>query len=287
MIEPVTFVPIIGAARSGTKMLRDTLAGAINADRVPYDVNYLWRIGNEHRPNDYIPESEADPRVLTDIRGALLRFSTGRPIMVEKTVSNCLRIPYVARVFPGAKFVILTRDGYDIIESSRRQWTARPDWKYVLAKARTFPIAKAPGYALGYLSATVRRLVGRRTKQPPFWGPRYIGMTADVQSKPLIEVCAIQWLRCMEGIRDGLNALDRQDWIAVRYEDIARNPADSLAKIARFTATDMCPAASAVSNVRSDRLGVGTKTLSDSEVQLVRPYVEAGTRIIEEIHACH
>ena len=45
-------VIIIGAARSGTKYLRDVLATAPNAARVPYDINYIWRYGSEIREGD-------------------------------------------------------------------------------------------------------------------------------------------------------------------------------------------------------------------------------------------
>src|SRR4051812_20775701 len=39
-------VIVIGAARSGTKLLRDSLATHADVARVPYDVNYVWRFGN-------------------------------------------------------------------------------------------------------------------------------------------------------------------------------------------------------------------------------------------------
>ena len=50
-------VIIIGAARSGTKYLRDVLATAPNAARVPYDINYIWRYGSESHPDDALPAS--------------------------------------------------------------------------------------------------------------------------------------------------------------------------------------------------------------------------------------
>ena len=43
-LEPIV---LIGAARSGTKILRDALATALGVPQVPYDVGYVWRYGNE------------------------------------------------------------------------------------------------------------------------------------------------------------------------------------------------------------------------------------------------
>jgi hypothetical protein len=44
-------VIILGAARSGTKYLRDILATAPNAARVTYGINYIRRYGSEDHPD--------------------------------------------------------------------------------------------------------------------------------------------------------------------------------------------------------------------------------------------
>jgi hypothetical protein len=46
---------VIGAARSGTKFLRDVIGASPYAAVVPYDVNYVWRGGNEGFPDDALP----------------------------------------------------------------------------------------------------------------------------------------------------------------------------------------------------------------------------------------
>ena len=45
---------LIGAARSGTKFLRDVLASAVGVKSVPYDVNYIWRHGSPNYGHDVL-----------------------------------------------------------------------------------------------------------------------------------------------------------------------------------------------------------------------------------------
>ncbi len=47
-------VIVIGAARSGTKVLREMLAASPNVAAVSFDVNFIWRTGNEGEANDVL-----------------------------------------------------------------------------------------------------------------------------------------------------------------------------------------------------------------------------------------
>ena len=146
-------VILIGAARSGTKFLRSLLGVDAKVGEVPYDVNYIWRYGNEAYPDDALPVSLAAPRIKAYIRRLLSKqasMGTARSILVEKTVSNTLRIPFVREVFPEARFIHLIRSGRDVTESAMRMWLSPPDWRYLLQKARSFPVSNF-GYAAWYL----------------------------------------------------------------------------------------------------------------------------------------
>src|SRR5260221_4458788 len=225
-------VIIIGAARSGTKMTRDVIARHPGVDRIPFDINYVWRFGNECYRHDELPSSALTPEIRSRLISYFNQNSTGRPFLIEKTVSNCLRIPFVYAVFPDAIFVHLIRDGRDVVESVQRQWTARPDWRYVLEKARTFPILQAPGYALKYASTMLKRVLRNTERSAGTWGPRYQGIDEDVAHRDLIEVCAIQWVRSVEATLRDLAAVPADQVINVRYEDFVQNPQDQLKQIA-------------------------------------------------------
>lgn len=274
-------VLVIGAARSGTKLLRDSLASGIGADSVPYDVNYLWRLGNERATSDQLDPASLSAQQTARIRREVLAFNRGAGVLVEKTVSNSLRVPFVANVFPEARFVHVVRDGLDVVESSMRQWTARPDPSYLLAKARHFPVRLAPRYAARYAIETVRRLRDAPEQAPPVWGPRYEGIDADSATLGLPTVCARQWSRCVMSSLEGLTAVRPDRQVAVRFEEFVADPLTILQ-----TTVDVLelPAPAKVSNLPSiieGRVGHGRCHLADREVDAVMDEIASAQAAVE------
>jgi len=230
--EPVF---IIGAARSGTKMLRDLIAFTANIDKVPFDVNYIWRMGNENVPHDELaPEmacSEARARIIDKLK----RYSRNGKFLLEKTVSNSLRVPFVDHVFPGAKYIHLVRDGLDVTESAYRQWLAPPDWEYIFEKLKTFPISSAFKYGVSYARKTLNRVLPiQRNRAFTTWGPLYNGIQDDLQTYSLIEVCALQWYWSVKKASDALGRLPAERVLNVRYEAFVREPRAGLEAIVNF-----------------------------------------------------
>lgn len=218
---------VLGAARSGTKLLRGILSATRELAEVPFDVNYLWRLGNEDLPHDAIPAAAATPPVQRRLRARLARAAglarDAEPAYVEKTVSNVLRIPFVLAVLPDAHYVHLVRDGRDVVESAIRSWQEVPAAGYLLRKARTFPWLSALPYAVRYGRSMAGRLVGR-SGHVRTWGPRYPGIDGDVAARPLAEVCALQWLRCVEAYEAGRDLIPPDRLVEVRYEDLMADP---------------------------------------------------------------
>ena len=60
---------IIGAARSGTKFLRDLGAASPHVDVIPFDINFLWRLGNESAPDCELKVDDLDSAKVQAIRG--------------------------------------------------------------------------------------------------------------------------------------------------------------------------------------------------------------------------
>lgn len=243
-------VVLLGAARSGTKLVRDCLAQQSSLAKVPYDINYVWRLGNEGLDHDELDPASLTPATRARIRGHLARFAGDQPLLLEKTVSNCLRVPFVAAVLPEARYVHLVRDGRDVAESVERQWTAKPDWAAVIRKARTFPLLQAPGYATRYAAATVRRATGRAERQT-VWGPRYAGMDVDLATEDLLTVCAYQWARCVERALEGLGDIAPDRVHTVRFEEFVRDPGRVLAELGVFLDVDFTPIAGYVASIVS------------------------------------
>ena len=228
---------IIGAARSGTKFLRDLLATDTALDCVPYDVNYVWRTGNESLSHD-----ELDPASLTPARQrriqrtlmslAKLSSDSDPARLVEKSVSNGLRIPFIEAVFPNARYLHIVRDGRPVIESSMRLWQAPPDTGSLKRKLRDLPVSQY-GYlywfGINYLKG---RLKGRSGGE--VWGPRYQGILDDLETESLLTIVTRQWCKTVDLAADTMKTIPEGRQLTVRYDDLMRDPI-TLERIAAFS----------------------------------------------------
>ncbi|QDU87395.1 hypothetical protein Pla175_07550 [Pirellulimonas nuda] len=224
---------VLGAARSGTKLLRGMLAEAAGVAMVPYDVNYLWRAADPACQDDELCAQKLTSQVADRLRRSLNRAAglskNARGTFVEKSVSNVLRIPYVLRALPEARFVHLLRDGRDVTESAMRCWQSPPAAGYALRKAFSFPWAQCFSYGVRQAGRSLIRLVGRGPA--PCWGPCYRGMQHDARNLPLAEVCAWQWRRCVEAYERDRQLLAPERRVEVRYEELVSQPTETLTRV--------------------------------------------------------
>ncbi len=259
-------VVIVGAARSGTKILRDTLAAATGGGVVPYDIGFVWRVG-QSPPDDVLDPATATPRRRRFITGYLERYAAGEPrAVIEKTVGNTLRVPFVSAVLPGAAYVHLLRDGVDVAESTMRQWSAPADARYLRDKVRHFPLRLAPTYGRAYALSLLRRRL-KADARVASWGPRYPGIDRDLRDAGLLTVCARQWRASVTTARRdfadlGLPVLE------VRYEDLVARPAAVLSDVADFCdlPSDVGSLEAASRRIVPGRSGVGAASLEASEL---------------------
>ncbi len=229
--EPIV---ILGAARSGTKMLRALLSSHPDVTPVPWDVNFIWKHGNYDVPHDELVPEQLTSRSRRFIARTIRRHGGAGPRIVEKTVGNTLRPEFVHAVFPDAYFIHLIRDGRDVAESARRMWRAPMDRRAVLQKLRAFPLAALPTYGLQYARAYLERGLGHRDGSVSTWGPRWRGIDQDVRARSLLEVCAIQWRRSVEASLAGLATMDPERVVEVRYEELCANPVQEAERLLSF-----------------------------------------------------
>lgn len=264
-------VILLGAARSGTKLLRSILAEHPQLAVVPYDINYVWILGQHRLGHDELDPADLDPATADFIRSFLDRFrEPADAAVVEKTVSNTLRVPFVDAVFPDARFLHLLRDGRDVAASAREQWLSRSSGGSLVTKLRTFPLRHAWRYGLDYLGNYVRSfLPGRRPLKS--WGPRYRSLDRDLASLTVLEVCARQWCRCVEGSLDGLAGVDPGRVHTVRYDELVRSPGRVVPDILRFLGLEPDAAVDEFCRTRvsSDNLGKWRRQLDAEERQAV------------------
>lgn len=274
---------LIGAARSGTKLVRDIIAGHPLIDKVPYDVNYIWKFGNEDLTHDELQVGRLNDKIRKKIIQSISRSSTGAPYLIEKTVSNCLRVPYVATVFPNAKFLHLVRNGFDAVESVFRQWNAPPNLKYILQKTFTFPLLDAFSYGVFYGSTVIKKLIASHTKST--WGVRYNGIDEDVRDKSLLEVCAIQWSRSVSGALNGLDNVPSQQKLTIQYEDFVVDAYSILEEVADFIDCDPAPFLQCLnlSTIRKSEIGKGMRSLNPAQIQSLFPLMERELQLLSYI----
>lgn len=243
MAEPgYTPVVILGAARSGTNMLRDMLTRLPGFATWDCDeINPIWRHGNLDWPNDEIPPDRATPKVRATIRRAFDRIwrASGKPgFVVEKTCANTLRVPFVDAVLPDARYLVLVRDGVDVVPSAMKRWRGDlefPGLPYLLAKAKYAPLSDLPRYAMTSLIGRLDLMRGRERLST--WGPRFTGI-GDLNGAPLEELCARQWSASVNATDRALAEIPPDRQFHLRYEDLTQAPADWLAKILAFLGTD-------------------------------------------------
>ncbi len=270
-------VIIIGAPRSGTNMLRDVLTSLEGIETWPCDeINYIWRHGNVGYPSDEIPAEMAVPKVQSYIQRKFdsIAKKNNADIVVEKTCANSLRVPFVDRVLPDAKYIFIYRDGVDATGSAKLRWTAKFDLEYVLEKVRFVPKWDLPYYALRYFWARIYRLFSKE-KRLAFWGPALKDMGDILKKHTLEEVCALQWQRCVELSEKAFANMPEDKVIRVKYESFVQAPKEELKRILRFVDKDVADESveKAVSTVSAKSLGKGRKLLGIEKVKQLETLV--------------
>ncbi|AEI14054.1 hypothetical protein Flexsi_0366 [Flexistipes sinusarabici DSM 4947] len=272
--EPII---IIGAPRSGTNMLRDVLTKLNHVSTWPCDeINYIWRHGNVFYPSDELPAEAAHSNIKRYIRSKFdwVDRKYDCDYVVEKTCANSLRVDFVDKIIPEAKYVFIKRDLYDAVASAMKRWTAELDIKYILEKARFVPLTDLPYYASKYIWNRFYRFFSSE-KRLAFWGPKLDNMDDLLGKYSLEEICAIQWKRCVEKSEESFRKIGNSKFIEIQYEDFVKAPKQNLQKICSFIgitpSTDEIRAA--VSNVELRSVGKGIKSLNEEQVEKISAIV--------------
>lgn len=227
---------IIAAPRSGTNMLRDMLC--LHPDLVTWpcdEINPIWHYGNSGYPSDELIPDHATPRVERYIRKRfelLVRRHEER-IVVEKTCANSLRVPFVNRILPDARYIFMVRDGRDAVASAMTRWTGSTSLSYMLSKARWVPARELLRYGVQFVTHRLRKQFSRGGTLAT-WGPRFEGIDKMVASEDLVTVCGTQWVRCVESASQSLQSIDPDRVLMLRYERVVDSPLEEFERIFSF-----------------------------------------------------
>lgn len=272
-------VVIIGAPRSGTNILRDLLSGLPGLSTWPCDeINYIWRHGNARIEHDEFSPDMASTAVVDYIRSRFQRVAeeTEAVYVVEKTCANSLRVSFVERVLPEARYIFLLRDGLDVVGSAMLRWQAGLNVSYVLRKARYVPFQDIPYYAIKYALNLGHQLLSSENRRDS-WGPRMKNMDAIVRNHSLMQVCALQWKACVERAHEQLGCIDERRVHRVRYEEFVMNPKKELESILRFLKAPPVEAElteQLAGKVSAESIGKGRKRMAEPHYREILPLIE-------------
>lgn len=224
---------IIGAARSGTNMLRDILSSTGSIVTWPCDeINYIWRYGNARSQTDEFSSKMAGDRQRKYIHEKFSEVSKkgGSEWVLEKTCANSLRVDFVEAIFPDALYIHIIRDGRDVACSARERWTSEVDLPYLLKKVRFVPARDLLFYASRYLWSRAYQIFSKENRLST-WGPRFEGIDEVFDAHSIVVASAIQWMKCVENTQASFKSIPLERVITVAYEDFTRSPIEELERI--------------------------------------------------------
>jgi hypothetical protein len=217
--EPII---VIGAPRSGTTLLTKVLEAHPDV-AVSLEPRLVWRYGNDRRSDELRPQ-HATPRVVDHVHrsfAALLR-DRGAARLVEKTPANAVRPRFIDAVFPDARYVHITRNGWAAVPSMRTFWERRAtgfDTRQVGKLQRRLREAH-PSQLPFYVAELTRRLSRSLGGHVPLYGPRLAGLQAVADELGRLEAAALQWRTCVEQTAAFGRALPAGRYLEVHLEDL-------------------------------------------------------------------
>lgn len=205
---------VVGCSRSGTTITYETLAAAPAFLSFGYEIPQFWNGLCGPLNNGWESEAAGPEQACPSHRDAALRFffqRLGSGWVLDKTCINTLRIPYLLKLFPQARFVFIQRDGRDNISSMMDGWRqGRIDGGFGLTKffgPSPDPVAINGGEFREW-----------HFFLPPGW--------RDFNHATLEEVCAFQWISANRMALDAKKLVPPGQWVHLRYEDIFDRPVE-------------------------------------------------------------
>lgn len=144
-------------------------------------------------------------------------FTVSSYRVVDKTPPNIFRIDYLAKLYPDAKFIYLTRDANENIASLISAWRHKNKFKYPYRK-----------YLGGELD-----LKDCDSKVWKFFIPENFN-EEDYKGKSIASVCAEQWLTAHQKAKESFSKMDKSRFIQVKFEDLLSRPKSVIQEICSF-----------------------------------------------------
>jgi hypothetical protein len=229
--EKIIFV--VGPARSGTHLLASSIASSTEEIKYLAEINEFWNRYN-NTETDYMLPDMYSKLELDNIKKEFLILSKGSPVILEKTASNCLRLNFLLNLFPHAKFLFITRNDDEVIDSVERKVLGDPrkiskmekkvsiGSRFSVFFKRLKAIKENNTMTFGYLIKNRNHyfnlirsiLIGTPLKH---WGPKFT-TDKDILALEPKEYAKRQLECCLEEIE--LFKSNKADFLHINFEDL-------------------------------------------------------------------
>lgn len=206
---------VVGCSRSGTTVTYETLATSQAFLTFGFEIPQFWNSLYGPLNNGWDSEAAGAEHARPEHRTAAFRYfyqRVGKDLLLDKTCINTMRIPYLQRLFPDARFVYIHRNGYDNISSMMDGWR----------KGRTdgsFGLSQFFGPSPEPVTINNGEFSEWHFFLPPGW--------REFNHASLEEVCAFQWTSANRMALDAARLIAPTNWIQIRYEDILDHPVNT------------------------------------------------------------
>ena len=231
-------VILAGAGRSGTTILKDVLSKHKDINCFEFEMNALWKMGNEKIKHDRLILRNLEKAKKKTIKRFILKASkkSGSKIFIDKTVANVMRLHFISELLPNAKIIYLERDGRAVAISASKRWESKEKNSYYLKKFLAMPINARITIIFNKLKSFL--LLISKNKKSSTWGALWPNYECSIKNKSIIEKSAIQWNESIFAAKNDLRLIDNKRYIKVKYENILKNPIEEIKNIIQFLELD-------------------------------------------------
>ena len=221
---------IVGAPRSGTSILGRMLENHKDLAHIK-ESRVLWKFGNDGK-SDMLDASNAQPEVISHIRNKIDRLISNKvgTRLLDKTVNNTVRLPFLLSVFPDAKVIHIIRNGYDSSLSIQKHWLRAADkgvtnrrrqgskGTVLQQRIKELDWTQVPFYAKEFVT---RSILSKKGAKPNFlYGVRLPGLREVLKEQTLLDACALMWRTSVETACYYGRQMHQNQYREVRFENL-------------------------------------------------------------------
>jgi len=192
---------IVGSPRSGTSIFNKMIAECDDVANLSEAI-FIWSPSDKNADCDHVKGAgDVTREDELRIRGGFGFYQLFRRkrIFVNKCPRSSVRLAFISRLFPEARYIHVYRDGRAVVAS--------------------------------IINIIEREKFRQKVPLGAFCKP---SNWRDYMDMGVVERHSHQWNDIMETIGEDSASLDRDKWIDVRYEDFCRNPRDTMKEIFGF-----------------------------------------------------